>query len=247
MAAHALPLSNFPPLHARKHAIRTRTNVLYCCHVCCDPCRIDSWRTSLQMEERAKVKVHKRVQLEWVLATLIQFYGSLYSHISKKSKPFFESYFRHDTDLVEILTREYEESFMREGSRIRLLGSQTLGELRQEGEIRLSLVSKFAPDPVSAYFVRIEKPNFNFVNETGSSMRQEFRIRDDATKEGQGAAKFGIGFMPEHVNLKVMYSSKAYTDDVDSLDNQVHAFALSCIERERGLTFAERPSICPAH
>ena len=206
MAAHALPLSNLSPLHARKHAIRTRTNVLYCCHVCCDPWRIDSWRTSLQMEERAKVKVHKRVQLEWVLATLIQFYGSLYSHRSKKSKPFFES----------------TES----GSRIRLLASKTLGELKQEGEIRLSLVSK------------------------GSSMRQEFRIRDDATKEGQGAANFGYGLMPEHVNLKVMYSSKADTDDVDSLDNQVHAFALSCIERERGLTFAERPSICclhPAH
>ena len=161
---------------------------------------------SLQMEESAKVKVHKRVQLEWVLATLIQFYGSLYSHSSKESKPFFES----------------TES----GSRIRLLASQTLGELKQECEIRLSLVSK------------------------GSSMRQEFRIRDDATKEGQGAANFGNGLMPEHVNLKVMYSSKAYTDDVDSLDNQVHAFVLSCIERERGLTFAERPSICclhPAH
>jgi hypothetical protein len=185
------------------------------------------------MEERAKVKVHKRVQLKWVLATLnatlftsTRYYGSLYSHSSEESKPFFESYFRHDTDLVEILTREYEESFMREGSRIRLLGSQTLGELRQEGEIRLSFVNK------------------------GFCRSQEFRFRDDATKEGQGAAKFGYGLMPEHVNLKVMYSSKAYTDDVDSLDNQVHAFVLSCIERERGLTFAERPSICclrPAH
>ena len=152
---------------------------------CCDPSSIDCWRASGQEEERAKVKVHKRVRLQWVLATLI---SSTFNKDPKWSECFLEM-----AESAETGAAPKEQSSS-------LLASHTPGELGLKGEICLSLVNKGGVVGQCGISINPQYQIQDDVTNEGQDL---------------GAAQDGDGVMRELVNLKVRYSSKADAQDGD--------------------------------